>query len=248
MTALLASIASIDELAPAIAGGADIIDLKDPGKGALGAWAPMQVEKAVAEVSRSRPVSATIGDLPMDPDRLADAAAALAAAGVDIVKIGMFEGARRPCIARLAEIAAQGARLVAVLFADRDPDLSLLAGLRAAGFIGVMLDTADKAAGSLRRQAGPAALAAFAAAARAQGLRMGFAGSLDVTDIAALMPLAPDFLGFRRALCGGGPRTARLDAASVKKVRAALDAALLARQCLAASSATAAAGAQTPAA
>lgn len=248
MTALLASIASIDELAPAIAGGADIIDLKDPAKGALGAWLLAEVEKAVAEISGARLVSATVGDLPMDPESLADAAAAVWATGVDIVKIGMFEGARRPCIARLAGLTAKGAPLVAVLFADRDPDPSLMADLRAAGFFGVMLDTADKAAGSLCRQADAAALAAFAAAARARDLRVGFAGSLDAGDIAALMPLAPDFLGFRRALCGGAPRTARLDAASVKNVRAALDAALILRQRAMARSATAAAGAQTPAA
>lgn len=247
MTALLASIASLDEIEPALAGGADILDLKDPGAGALGAWPLAEIEKAAARLSGLRLASATVGDLPMEPETLASAAASVWAAGADIVKIGVFPGARRACIARLASLAAQGAALVAVFFADRDPDLSLLPDLGRAGFFGVMLDTADKSAGSLRRLADADTLAQFAAAARAQGLRTGFAGSLAAADIAPLLSLDPDFLGFRRALCGGPARTAPLSATAVKTVRAAMDAAMGAVQGLA-RSATATAGAQNPAA
>lgn len=248
LTALLASIASTDELAAAIEGGADIIDLKNPAEGALGAWPCPEIARAVHTISGARVVSATIGDLPMEPESLASTAAAVRAAGADIVKIGMFEGGRRDCIARLSTLARGGARLVAVLFADRGPDLSLIPDLSDAGFYGVMLDTAGKAGGSLTRQADAGVLAAFAAAARRGRLRYGFAGSLDLSDIPALTPLAPDFLGFRRALCGGHARTARLEAGAVADVRAALDAALAARQRAERSKATAAAGAQTPAA
>jgi hypothetical protein len=84
------------------------------------------------------------------------------------------------------------------------------------------------------------ALARFVAAARRQGLLAGLAGSLSAADVPALLPLAPDYLGFRSALTAGG-RSAPLEATAVARVRSALDQPPLA------SSATAAAGAQSAA-
>ncbi len=246
MTSLLASIASRDEIAAAVSGGADVIDLKDPGAGALGAWPLSQIRAAVSALAGSRPVSATIGDLPMDPALVARTARLTLAAGVDIIKIGMFPGpGRRATIAGLAPMAAEGARLVGVLFADRDPDFKIIEHLRAARFFGVMLDTADKTQGSLLDHADAETLARFMSAAA--GLRTGLAGSLGIGDIAALAPHAPDFLGFRRALCENESRTGRIDPAKVAGVRAALDQAL-GRHNFAARQATATAGAQIPAA
>jgi dihydroneopterin aldolase len=238
MTALLASIATVAEIAPALSGGADILDLKDPAKGALGAWARPEIARAVAAIQGLRPISATVGDLPMEPALVAAEAAAVASEGVDIVKIGMFEGDRRACIAALQPLARE-TRLVAVLFADRDPDFALLATLKCFGFYGAMLDTADKSSGSLRAQLDDATIARFVRAARALDLLVGLAGSLALGDIAPLMDARPDYLGFRRALCGGKSRTAAIDADAVASVRAAMDAAQAAER-----KATATAGAQ----
>ena len=74
MTRFLASIAGLDELAPALAGGADLIDVKDPATGALGAAHPDTIRAVVATVARRRPVSATLGDLAMEPALLVEAA------------------------------------------------------------------------------------------------------------------------------------------------------------------------------
>jgi len=246
MTALLASVASPDEIEAAVSGGADIIDLKDPARGALGAWELPRIREAVARLAGRRPVSATVGDLPMAPALVAGAAESVAAAGAGIVKVGMFEGDRTACIAALAPLARR-ARVVAVLFADRDPDAGLLPLLARVGFFGVMLDTADKSAGSLRAHADDAAIACFTAAARVCGLYAGLAGSLEVADIAPLLAAAPDFLGFRRALCAGRERNGVLDAGAVAAVRAALDAGKSLAQSAKARKATATAGAQIPA-
>jgi dihydroneopterin aldolase len=51
----------------------------------------------------------------------------------------------------------------------------------------------------------------------------GLAGSLQVTDIPLLSALAPDYLGFRTALCHDGRRTSRLSASAIDKVRTQLD-------------------------
>lgn len=220
---LLASVATLEEASLALRLGADILDLKDPAAGALGAWDPALLPEAVRLVAGRVPVSATVGDLPMEPVRLRDAARATAAAGVDIVKLGFFGGTgQRGVPDALAPVARSGVRLVAVLMADQQPDLELTPLLAGAGFFGVMLDTADKGAGGLRRHLDPVRLAAFVAEARAHGLVSGLAGSLRRADIAPLGRLRPDYLGFRGALCGGD-RTAGLDAGAMAAVRRAVD-------------------------
>lgn len=225
MMRLLASVATVEEAVRALDLGADIIDLKDPAQGALGAWPPGSLGAAVAAIAGRAPVSATVGDLPMQPEILLAAADATAAAGVDIVKIGFFAGGDHDrCARALGRLAGAGTRLVAVMMADARPDFGLVPRLAEAGFHGVMLDTADKAAGGLRRHLDDAALAGFVAAARSAGLLTGLAGSLGVADIVPLARLAPDYLGFRGALCRAG-RTSGLDPARFAAVRAALDAA-----------------------
>jgi len=246
MTALLASIATRREIAAAVSGGADIVDLKNPGQGALGAWELPAIAEAVALLRGVRPVSATVGDLPMDPARLVAAVESVSGAGVDIVKIGLFEGECADCIAAL-EPVAKHVRVVAVFFADRDPDFSLLPLLARSGFYGAMLDTADKRAGSLRNRMNAETVAGFVSAARALGLCVGLAGSLRLDDVAPLLAAGPDFLGFRRALCAGENRVGEIDAGAVTRVRAALDAGRGRAQIPKARRATATAGAQTPA-
>ena len=48
----------------------------------------------------------------------------------------------------------------------------------------------------------------------------GLSGSLEAPDIPRLLPFAPDFLGFRGALCKGTVRTGAIDAEAVKQIRA----------------------------
>lgn len=222
---LLASVATLAEAELALAAGADLIDLKDPTAGALGSWPLAGLDAAVALVAGRRTVSATVGDLPPDATRLAVAARTTAATGVDIVKLGFFPGADHRILAQdLAPVARAGIRLVAVLMADRAPDLTLARSLAEAGFLGMMLDTADKASGGLLRHQAVHDLARFVADGQAHGLRVGLAGSLRLDDVAVLTPLGPDFLGFRGALCHAG-RGSAMDGQRLGELRRALDAA-----------------------
>jgi dihydroneopterin aldolase len=224
MIRLLASVRSPAEARAALAGGADLIDLKEPAAGALGRLPDVTIRAVLAAVAGQRPTSATIGDLPLQPAPVREAVLAMAATGVDIVKIGLFDGDRPATLRALPTTAECGARLVAVLFADRQPDLDDIARCAAAGFFGVMLDTADKAAGSLTHHLPAPAIAAFVGQARAQGLVVGLAGSLGLADVAPLTRFAPDYLGFRSVLTQG-QRTAPIAAAAVARVRQSLTAA-----------------------
>jgi uncharacterized protein (UPF0264 family) len=224
--AFLASVTSPEEARLAVISGASIIDCKDPSKGALGALDASTIGAIVAVVGGRVPVSATIGDLPSEPGIMVNAAKTIAATGVDIVKAGFFgEADPRAAIAALGQADLVPAKCVAVLMADREPDFALVADLARAGFVGVMLDTADKAAGSLPDILDTTTLAAFIAEARKHGLASGLAGSLRVHHIAGLVALAPDVIGFRGALCGAA-RTDALDAKRVASVRTSIDAAV----------------------
>jgi len=221
--AFLASVTSAEEASLALAGGADLIDCKDPSAGALGALPHATVREVAALVAGRAPVSATVGDLPPEPGVLVEAASAMAATGVDIVKIGFFgSDDARPAIAALGRMKRAGTHLVAVMMADQAPDFGLIAHLAANGFAGVMLDTANKSAGRLTTVMPPSELATFVLMTRKLGLMSGLAGSLSAEDIAPLANLGPDVLGFRGALCETG-RVSKLDPARVGAIGLEID-------------------------
>src|SRR5262245_24548957 len=144
MTLLLASVTGSREAELAIAHGADIIDLKDPTKGALGALEPSLVRAAVKTIAGRRPASVVIGDLPMEPGVVTAAVETMAATGVDYVKVGLFAGAQREaCIAALAGLARR-IKIVGVMFVDCEPRQELIGLMAGSGFAGAMMDTARK--------------------------------------------------------------------------------------------------------
>jgi (5-formylfuran-3-yl)methyl phosphate synthase len=214
----LASVRSRREALVALAGGADIIDVKEPLAGALGA-APLPVISEIVEaIGGASPVSATIGDCPVA--EAAPYVLATAGAGVDYVKIGLFGEVTAAALGRFERCASVGIRLIAVMFADRAPRWDMIGELAGAGFSGVMLDTAAKGHGGLLCHLALSDVAAFVAKAHGAGLLAGLAGSLGPQDAPLLMPLGPDVLGFRGALCGGGERAEMLDRSRVSMMRA----------------------------
>ena len=223
--AFLASVRNADEALAALAGGADILDCKEPSLGALGAVSLPVIREIVAAAGPGVTISATIGELPNDPLRVAEAAEEVAAAGVHIVKWGLFEtDSVTEVIDALQRADLKGAHLVAVLMADRNPDLALHSYLAAAGFAGVMLDTADKSRGSLTQVLSAFEINAFVSQAKKHGLMSGLAGSLRIADIEPLLRFRPAVIGFRGALCTAG-RSGELARANVDCVAKAIDAA-----------------------
>lgn len=207
MTRLLISVTDLEEARLAVC--ADLIDLKHPAQGALGAL-PASVIQTIRQALPTRILSATIGDLPLLPEVVANAAWRVAATGVDYVKIGLFEGDLPATLKALAPLARQ-VKLVGVIFADRQVDFVVLEELAKAGFAGAMLDTADKRQGSLTELRSFPWLKDFVERAKARGLLVGLAGSLRLKDVSSLRALDPDYLGFRGAVCQNRQRTNRLE-------------------------------------
>ncbi len=220
MTRLLASVNSLDEAKIALTNQVDIIDLKQPEKGALGALDRKTISEIVAYVNGQRPVSATIGDLPMQPEKILRAVNNTAQTGVDFVKIGFFPGEKwLETINELSDFYNQKSRLIAVFFADQQPDFSIIPMLKKAGFNGVMLDTMNKQNGSLTQAMPLNAISEFVNITNNQKLLCGLAGSLQLSDIPCLLDLKPDYLGFRGAICQQKNRTQSLDESALRTIR-----------------------------
>ena len=215
-----------DEALTALDAGADLIDAKDPERGALGALLPETVRAIVARVDGRAVTSAVAGD--GTGREIAAAIAAMAETGVDFIKIAV--GAAGDAALGQAAALAPG-RVIGVLFAEdgvaQDGLIEDAPGrLAAAGFCGAMIDTSGKNGVALAALLPAPRLAAFVAACRARGLMSGLAGSLALSDIPVLAALNPDYLGFRGGLCRASDRRQGLDGVRVTQAVAALRAGL----------------------
>jgi uncharacterized protein (UPF0264 family) len=226
---LLVSVCDAAEARAALEGGADIIDAKDPMRGALGALPLGRLRQIREAVGDERPLSAALGDAarPADIERATRAAAAV---GAMYVKVGFFgiQSARRAAV--LLGVAVHASRainpatgVVAVAYADvsrtgSPPPSAMIDLAERAGAVGVLLDTAFKDVGGLVSLMPPSVLAEWVAAAHAASLVAALAGKLTAEDLALVRGLGADIAGVRGAACDGG-RGGRV---STERVRALL--------------------------
>jgi uncharacterized protein (UPF0264 family) len=231
---LLVSVRAAAEVAPAIRGGADIVDAKEPSHGPLGPVSGAELRAIAACVPAEMPLSVALGD-PADASGLEVAMAVLDGVGPrrgpTYIKIGLSAaGAGAEALLRAAVGAAAGAALrpsvVAVGYADHlaarapAPDAVLRLAL-AAGASGVLLDTWDKGSGDLFHHVAESELAAWVADARGAGLLVALAGSLTLDGVRLAATLGADIVGVRGAACDGG-REGALAAGRVSQLRAAM--------------------------
>ena len=222
---LLVSVANAEEAATALAGGADIIDAKDPLTGALGAVSLATLRSIVAAVGGARPVTAALGDA-SDPVELERDARIFASTGIQFIKIG-FAGLDSPDrISGLVAAAVRGAGdvgMVAAFYADAAaefPFIDLVTSAALGGAAGVLIDTADKHGPGLRQLVTAATLRGYATAARDAGLFIAMAGKLIAEDLSFVLESGADIAGVRGAACDDG-RTGRVAADRVRMLRAA---------------------------
>lgn len=221
MSKWLGSVQSLEEAHTLLPALPDILDMKDPSKGALGALSIELVSSIVSFIDARCLTSATVGDLPMNAKVIGDAMIAMAATGVDYVKIGLFPDDNViDCIEKLATVVKSLEKpVIAVLFADKNPNIDLVAYLKESGFSGVMIDTAIKNGKGLRDHWDHAQITAFAEQVEQHSLICGLAGALKIEDIAELKPLNANYLGFRSALCEQQRRTSTLQLSLAQQVQ-----------------------------
>ena len=223
---LLVSVRSAAEANVALAGGADIIDAKEPSRGSLGAVSPSTLQQICEVIPDDRPLSIALGD-PQTVDEILQVISAVPKSPRPVyLKLG-FAGLDHPdLIHDLLSGALEGAAgcgIVAVAYVDGRNAGSLppeticrIAGQ--AGVAGVLLDTYQKSSGNLLTWLGLPRLASLLSETRAAGLLTAVAGGLGAEQLPAVAGAAPDIVGFRGALCEGG-REGTLSEERVRRVR-----------------------------
>ena len=219
MTQILISVTSIAEAQIALDNGVDIIDLKDPSAGALGALPLPLIQSIVSYINRQKLVSATIGDLPMQADLILQRVMLLASTKVDYIKIGFFESSNfQPCLDALQSVTQSGVKLIAVLFAEHSYPENLIEIIKKAGFVGIMLDTANKNGHTFLDYYSEKLRKEFAQKVLALDLTFGLAGSLKVQHIAIAKEINPTYMGFRGGVCDENKRQLGLNAEKIRAV------------------------------
>jgi len=231
---LLVSVVDAGEARLAAAAGADVVDVKNPAEGSLGAPPPAVIAAVRASVAGEVPISAAIGDMPNLPGTAALAALGAARSGAAFVKVGLWGVSTEPEAVALLRAVGEavdevpGAMVVAGAYADarRVAPAPLAPELlpRVASEAGVavcLLDTAIKDGRGLLDWLAPDELTTFVAEAHDAGLEVALAGALRAEDLAIVQAVGADIAGVRSAACGDGRRSGPLEAARVRVLRAA---------------------------
>ncbi|NOT15397.1 MAG: hypothetical protein HOP21_07460 [Methylotenera sp.] len=223
---LLVSVSNVEEAKIAVENGADIIDLKNPSAGALGALPIAVIDEVVAYLHHQEVkqlTSATIGDIPMSAICIMPKINSLLATKVDFIKIGFFESEDyQATLDMLQEVTQAGAKLVAVLFAEFSYSDALLAAIHKAGFRGIMLDTARKNGLSLLDYYTTDACYTLAKKVKELGMDFGLAGSIKMENIESLRFIKPSYMGFRGGICVNHQRNNQLDSEKISAIRKVL--------------------------
>lgn len=210
---LLVSPASIEEAKHALA--ADIVDVKRPEEGSLGASFPWII-RAIKDLTH-KPVSAAIGDFEYKPGGAALTALGAAAAGADYIKIGlMFNGKEEAgemirAVVRAVKDTYPEKIVVIAAYSDwkRLSTISPFDLVPIAADAGVditMVDTGIKDGKSTFEFMNEADLTRFTGLNRELGVKTAIAGSLKFEDIPLLKKVNPDIIGVRGMVCGGDRR------------------------------------------
>jgi uncharacterized protein (UPF0264 family) len=227
---LMVSVISPGEVPIAITGGADILDVKNPAEGSLGAPDAQILQNVTALVPDSVQVSTAIGDMPNLPGTASLAALGAASCGVDYVKVGLY-GPKNEAEAiymlgalRRAVRAFPSVKIIAAGYADAQRsgtlDPRLLPGIaRQAGISGCLLDTYVKDGHNLFDFLAPEILQSLAMEAHAGGLLFALAGALQAEHLGLAQEVGADIVGVRTAACRDNQRSGPLDIDKIQLLR-----------------------------
>jgi uncharacterized protein (UPF0264 family) len=217
MTRLLVSVRSADEALSALAGGAEIIDVKEPSGGSLGR-ADETVWRDVVEAMKVRPVpiSVALGEL-LDPSPAINYPP-----GIRFAKIGLAHALsidwRDRWSAWLRSLPS-GLEAVAVAYVDQDsgspPPEEILEFAAARGIRTLLLDTLDKSRGCLFDHCSFVWLRKFCLQVKEANLALALAGSLQKEHFPAALAIGPDIIAVRSAACIDG-REGKVSASLVR--------------------------------
>jgi hypothetical protein len=229
---LLVSPINHEEAIESIKGGADIVDVKNPKEGSLGANFPWVIKDIRSITPNDKLVSATLGDVPYKPGTVSLAAMGAQTSGADYIKVGLYgtknyEEACEVMTNVVKTIKSQNSDniVVAAGYADahRIDSVSPLEIPKIAKDSAcdlAMLDTAIKDGKSLFDYLSLKDLEKFSKESHNYGLKVAFAGSIKKDQLKDLNDIDCDVVGVRGAACIDGDRnTGKIHHSAVKELK-----------------------------
>ena len=229
---LLISPINHDEAVEAIEGGADIVDVKNPKEGSLGANFPWVIKDIRGLTPDDLLVSATLGDVPYKPGTVSLAAMGALVSGADYIKVGLY-GTKNydeavevmTNVVKAVKDVNSDAIVVASGYADAHRvgaispwDIPKVA--RDSGSNLAMIDTAVKDGKTLFDYFTIEDCENFVNEAHGYGLKVALAGSVKKDQLKPLYDVGTDVVGLRGAACVGGDRnTGHIDRSAVKELK-----------------------------
>ena len=225
---LLVSVRSADEVAAALAGGADLIDVKEPGRGPL-APAEAEVVAAVIEaVAGKVPVSAALGE--WSPNAITEAHWHLELK-LKYVKWGLAGYAPAPGWGEdLLDTRRQlpvGMEMVVVAYADWEraksvPPAEVVKFAKRFRFKAFLLDTWGKDNKTLLDFTNAAEIAELVESLKRVNTLVAVGGSLRPEQMKHLKGVTPDYFAVRSSACAAGKRDGVIDQSRVQKWKDAI--------------------------
>lgn len=222
MTRLLVSARNLAEARLALECGVDLIDLKEPTRGALGPVDADEAARVVDFIAGRVPVSVALGELADFIDgsnsNVGLAPSLAVSRRVEFAKLGLARCASRPDWPsewrRWTESLPTATSPVAVIYADgaavdAPPAEAILEVAGAAKCRAVLVDTAIKDGRTLLDHWSLSKLRQFTARLRAIGAMSVVGGSLNIDTIPQVAACGVDYIAVRGAVCEG-PRTGTL--------------------------------------
>jgi (5-formylfuran-3-yl)methyl phosphate synthase len=205
---LLVSVRDATEAVAALAGGADLIDVKEPNRGPLGRADAATIAAVVQAVGGRVPISAAFGELRECP--LVNIAADLPD-GLQYVKWGLSGLSTKGWVNHLLEarLVTAHRRVVAVAYADwKQADaprpVDIVAFAAESHTAANLFDTFQKNGSTLLDWMPIEEITALVRTCQEAGVRVALAGSLSATEIDRLRGVQPDWFAVRGAVCDGG--------------------------------------------
>ena len=228
MTRLLFSVINAAESAQ-VKAIADVVDVKDPSRGPLGAPDVRVVAAVVKEVGGAVPVSASLGDADFETIiRQIELAKSFADEGVSIVKIAVSRlspSKAESVLKKLRDALPDRVKIVATAYADELAPEALFDFADIAsrsGANGVLLDTAVKNGRTLFDHVDEDTLISIVSAEHTAGIFVALAGSLGFGDLARVARVNPDYAGFRSAIALNERGASGVDVAKALELRRGL--------------------------
>ncbi len=201
----------------------DIIDLKNPDEGSLGAPCPEVIDRVCEILPDGSSISIAVGDVPDLPGTVSLAILGALRFKPEYVKVGLMGPGSVPealnlmrKVVNTAKAYSENTKVVAAGYADyrrtgsisplQVPEVAYRSGADAA-----MIDTAVKDGKNLFDHISAEELKSFSGMCREKGLLSALAGSIRGEHLEVLSETGADIVGVRGAVCRGGERSATLD-------------------------------------